>query len=212
MPTFLLIVTHPLRTVRQLKESPRWLGTFLLIAAGLVALRIASQGHLVEATVSALPATVTEADRDWTRAYLDSELLLRCVFLPLRQIAGMGLFTLMLYALCVAFDPPIRARFKQLFALEIHAELFNLLGACASLVTTLFVGNGDRGSPEMFALLTTPKIFTLWYVVVLAAGILTLFGYSRLKAGLLASTAWFVSVLFNAYLLQSVSASMHLHR
>jgi hypothetical protein len=210
MPTLLLIVAQPLRTVRRLQESPRWLGAFLLIAAGFVALRIASQGHLVEATVSALPGTVTEADRNWTRSYLDGELLLRCAFLPLRQIAGMGVFALMLYALCMAFDPPVRARFKQLFALEIHAELFNLLGACASLVTTLLAGNGDPGGPEMFALLTTPKIFTLWYVVVLAAGIWALFGYSRLKAGLLASTAWFVSVLFNAYLLQSVSASMHL--
>jgi hypothetical protein len=212
MPTFLLILVHPIRTARRLQEAPRWLGTFLLIAAGLVALRFASQAHLVEATVSALPATVTEADRNWARSYLDSELLLRCLFLPLRQLAGMGLFAFMLYALCVAFDPPIRARFKQLFALEIHAELFNLLGALVSLVTTLLASNGDPGSPEMFALLTTPKIFTLWYVVVLAAGILTLFGYSRLKAGLLASTAWFVSVLFNAYLLQSVSASMHIHR
>jgi hypothetical protein len=209
MPPVLLIFFHPVRATQQLREAPSWLGTFLLIATALVGLRLASHMHLVEATLTALPSTVTESDRGWARSLLDGELLLRCVFLPVRQIAGMGAFALLLYVLCLAFDPPVRARFKQVFALEIHAEVFNLLGACASVAMSLQGAYGNPAGAEMFALLTTTKLFTLWYVIALSAGIPVLFGFTRLKAGLLASTAWIASVLFNAFLLQSVSASMH---
>ncbi len=113
----------------------------------------------------------------------------------------MGVFAFFLFLLCTALGPPVRARFKHVLALEIHAEVFNLVGGILQLAIALAGGAG--------ALLTSTKIFTLWYVVALTAGLAVLFGYSNLKAGLLASTAWIVSVLFNLFLLESVIASMH---
>ncbi len=196
-----LIFGHPFRAAEAIRRAPRWLGAFLLIAAGLVALRLAWQSRLVEMTLAALPATATAQEREWAHSLLDNELLLRCVFLPLRQIAGMGSFAFFLYLLCGAFGPPMRARFKQVLALEVHAEIFNLIGGSVSLGLTLL----GAGTP----LLTSAKIFTLWYVVALTAGVAVLFGFSKTKACLLASTAWIVSVLFNLFLLESVSASMH---
>jgi hypothetical protein len=210
MPTLLLIVAHPVRAAENLRQAPRWLGAFLIITLCLVALRLASHSHLVEATLAALPSTATAADRTWAHSILNDELLLRCAILPLRQIAGMGVFAYFLHKLCLAFAPPGRARFTHVFAFEVHAEIFNLMGGCVSLAITLLGIDGNSTGAGMFALLTTPKIFTLWYVGALAAGILTLFGFSKLMAGVLASTAWIVAAVFNALLLQSVSASMHL--
>jgi hypothetical protein len=154
-------------------------------------------------TLASLPVTATAEDREWARSLMGSELLLRSLFLPLRQIAGMGIFAYVLFTLCMAFDPPVRARFKHLLALEVHAEIFNLLGASATLGLALLSSNE--------ALLTSTKIFTLWYVVALTAGIAVFFRFSKGKAFLLASTAWIVSVLFNHFLLESISASMHFH-
>ncbi len=210
MPTLWLIILHPLRAAEKLRQSPRWLGTFFVIAAGLVVLRLASQSHLVESTLAAFPATATAGDRAWARSVLDGELVLRVVFLPFRQIAGMGAFAFFLFLLCAAFDPPVRARFTQVLALEIHAEVFNLIGGCASLAMTLLGSGGNSDGIGTFALLTSPKIFTLWYVAVLTAGIMALFGFSKLKAGLVTATAWIISALFNLVLLESVSAAMHL--
>jgi len=210
MPTLLLIFLHPVRAAEELRRTPRWLGAFLVIAAGLVALRLASHSHLVESTLAAVPATATAAHLAWARSILDGDLLLRSLFLPLRQVVGMGAFAFFLFLLCTAFDPPVRARFKQVFALEIHAEALNLIGGCISLVIAMAGSDSGTAGVGMFALLTSAKIFTLWYVVALSAGLPVLFGFSRLKAGLLASTAWIVSVLFNLLLLESVSASMHL--
>ena len=202
MPALQLIFLHPVRAAEMLQRAPRWLPAFLLVAAGLIALRIAGHSHLVESTLAALPPTATAADRSWARSLLDDELVLRCVFLPVRQAAGMGIFAFFLFVLCTAFGPPVRARFKHVLALEVHAEVFNLLGGFLSLAITL--------SGADSALLTSAKIFTLWYVAALTAGIAVLFGYSKLKACLLASTAWIVSVLLNLFLLESVSASMHI--
>jgi hypothetical protein len=203
MPTLLLILLHPFRAAERLRQTPRWLGSFLLVAAGLVALRLAWHSHLVEMTLAALPATAPAEDRVWARSLMDNDLLLRCLFLPLRQVAGMGTFAFFLFVLCTAFAPPVRPRFKQIFALEIHAEIVNVVGACAAFAVTFTGGNE--------ALLTSTKIFTLWYVVALTAGVVVFFGFPKLKAGLLASTAWVVSVLVNIFLLESVSASMHFH-
>ena len=210
MHPLFLIVAHPVRAAEQLQRTPRWLGAFLAIAAGLVVLRLVSQTHLVEATLAALPPTATSADRAWARSILDNDLLMRCAFLPLRQIAGMGAFALFLYLLCAASGPPVRARFAQVFAFEVHAEVLNLLGGYVSFAVARFVPDAKSAGFGTFALLTSTNIFTLWYVVALTAGILTLFGFSKVKAGLLASAAWIVSALFNDILLQSVSASMHL--
>ena len=209
MPTLLLVLLHPYRAAERLRRSPRWLGAFLALAGGLVALRWVSHSHLVESTLAALPVTASAVDRSWTRSILDTELLLRCAFLPLRQLAGMAAFALVLYWLCTAFDPPVRARFKQVFALEIHAEVFNMIGGWAAFALTMLASNANLSGTCMLALLTSAKIFTLGYVVALTAGLPVLFGFSKLKAGLLASTAWTSATLFNAFLLQAVSASLH---
>jgi hypothetical protein len=206
-----LIFFHPTRAAEGIRRAPHWLAVFLLIATGMVALRLVSHSSLVESTLAALPASATEADRIWARSILDGDLLLRCAVLPLRLLAGMGTFAFFLHQLCAAFDPPVRARFKQVLALEIHAEVLVLLGAWAAFLVIPLTAGTARTEMVSVALLTSPKIFTLWYVVALAAGITTLFGCSKPKAAVLASTAWIVSVLFNTFLLQSVSASMHFH-
>lgn len=174
-----------------------------------MALRWVSHSYIVESTLAALPVAATAMDRSWARSILDNELLLRCAFLPLRQLAGIAAFALVLYWLCTAFDPPVRAHFKQVFALEIHAEVFNMIGAWAAFALTMLGSNGSLSGTCMFALLTSTKIFTLGYVVALTAGLLVLFGFSKLKAGLLASTAWTSVILFNEFLLNAVSASLH---
>ena len=196
-----LIILHPFRAAEKLRLTPRWLVAFLLICAAMVTLRIAWYPRLVEMTITSLPATATAEDRDWARTLLNNEALLRCMFIPVRQIAGMGSFAFLLFLLCRALEPPVQARFKQVLALEVHAEIFNLLGAALAVGIALLGGNE--------ALLTSTKIFTLWYVVALTAGIVVLFGFSKFKACLLASTAWVISVLFNLFLLESVSTSMH---
>ncbi len=201
MRPFLLLPLHPVRAMDELRHTPRWLVAFTVIAAGMLALRLASHSHLVDSTLAALPASATEADKAWARSLLDSELLLRCLAIPLRLFAGMGIFAYFLFMLCIAFDPPVRARFKQVLALEIHAEIINAVGAWVSFAVVMVGSNPS--------LLTSAKFFTLWYVAALAVGVHVVFGYSKLKASLLAATAWIVSVLFNNLLLESVSASMH---
>jgi hypothetical protein len=210
MSPLFLIIGHPIRAAEKLRQSPRWLGAFLVVAAGMIALRLASHPRLVEATLAALPKSATIADQSWARSVLDGDLLLRCAFLPLRQIAGMAAFALLLYLLCVVFAPPLRVRFKHVLALEVHAELLNLIGAWWTFVITSLVGDSASASIGVVALLTITKVFTLWYLVALSAGIVTFCGYSKLKGGILAATAWIGSYLFNALLLQSVGASMHL--
>lgn len=210
MPTLLLIIARPFRAAERLKQEPRWLVAFLLIAAGMVVLRLAWHPQLVQSVVAALPPSATPGDQAWARAVLDEDLFLRCLFLPLRQLAGMAVFAYALFLLCSSLNPPARAHYRQLLALEVHAELFNLFGGWLSWALLLWIGDGNWPENHLISLLTTKEIFTLWYLIAMTIGITVLFGFSRLKAGLLATTAWIVSVLFNTFLLQSVTTSLHL--
>jgi hypothetical protein len=209
-----------------LQRQPRWVGAFVFLAAGWIATAGAIHPWSVAGTLDRLPASATQEARAAAAAALDAELPIRLAVLPLRLAAGWGAFALVLHFLCRAFAVGSPPTYLQVFALEVHAEAASLLGRVAGLVYCLITGAGSGLLVMPWSLGAIPfpgidgigrtllgslNLFTLWYVLVLAAGISVLCSHRPLKALLIVATAWCVSAGWSTAILTFLQHAFFLH-
>jgi len=213
MPLLVRLPFRPVQGALLLKKRPRWLVPFLLVAAASVVLFALRYPDTLRAAMDHLPPSADAGEKERVSDLLHGQLVQRCLFLPFRLFGGWCAFAFALFLSSKAFRPPEGVRFTQFLALEIHAET---ILALSSLATTLRIPL--PGATWMFSssqdfllgtLLTTINLITLWYILVLTAGVSVLCGYSKRKAFLIVAGVWAISVFFNLGVLNLLSQSFH---
>jgi hypothetical protein len=226
MPLAVSLIFRPYPGLLRLKNQPRWLSTFICLAALSAVLLVVVHRHTVEATLAQLPVSATTEDRALVEDMLLSELPLRSLFQPIRLMIGWSSFAALLFLLSRAFRPPSPSSFMHVFALEIHAEailLLSQIGLCLHIVLqgrglpsayplwSADIFSSAATSMPIHSLLRSLNIFTLWYIVILAAGIRVLFSLSRFKSVLVAVSAFSLSVVLDIGVISLLIPALHLH-
>lgn len=214
----------PRRAAARLRTHPRWVRQFMVLAFASVLLAIAMHPYLVRVTLSHLPPSAEESARIAMRRVLDGEMAGQCAFLPFRLLAGWGSFALMLFYSCKAWGKTQPARFVQLFALEVHAEIALVAAQTAVLFAALFGRSAvamfvpfglDAMTPEtggfvMRALLNAVNPFSAWYLWMLASAVATLCEFRPGKALLIVMSVWGLQLAFTAVSTFVMQEAFHL--
>jgi len=221
MVPLISILHRPAYAIEQLKIRPQWLIAFLVLAALSVLRLVYDYPAIVAAALEHLPPSATAADKLLMKEHLAVDLYARSVFLPIRLLAGWSVFALLLYELSSWVGSAEPVRFRQMFALEVHAESVLLLGGCLGIV--LHHGSGLPGMPlsaasffhpqsdiVMSSILDALNPFTAWYVALLGLGVKIICRFSVLKATAVAVTAWIVMLIWNLAIFKYLAESFHL--
>ncbi len=217
------MLIRPRRGAEEIGRRPRWLLAFVLLAAlGIIAVLI-SHGTAVESTIGRLPSSVSGAGKELVRRTLDAELPLRCAFLPFRLLLGWGCSAAGLFLVLKAWRARGPVAFRQLLAIEICSEGTTMLGNLARSVSMLAMHNNlnpapwDLGAllpsvsnPALLAFASSVNPFSLWYIVILTAGVQTLYGLRTLQALAGVLVVWALSVLINGAVLLALRDAFHL--
>ncbi len=221
---FLLFI-QPTPTLRRLRASPDWLIAFLSLSALSIAIYILIHPYLVQAILSHLPPSATPEEKLVVAQTLNSELALRCLFLPIRLLIGWTSFAIILFLVCKSFVPPEPVFINKVFSLEVHAEVFNVCAQAATLLY-LFIDGKSGNEPSlvpfsaamfiasdnivMFSLLNSLNIFTLIYFAILTIGISLQSEFSRSKSFVIVLIAWLALLLFNVGTIKLLQDTLHL--
>jgi hypothetical protein len=212
MKTLFIFPFLPFRGARALRARPRWLVPFLVLALLHIALLVSSERATLNAVIAHLPPGATTAEREEVGSMVNATRLTQYLFEPVRLLAGWSAFAGLLYLFIRSLSPPGPVTFVRVLTLEVHAEAALLLGGIGMQIPVLSaVSLLPATSPyPLVALIATLNIFTLWYVVLLAAGIRVLFGLTVRTAALVAVSAWALSVLFDTAILTLLVTTLHL--
>lgn len=214
VPLLLRLPFRPSPATGDLKKRPRWFVPFVILSIACVILFALRYPDTVRTAIDHLPASARSEERRHAADVLNDELMLRSLFLPIRLFMGWSAFSLVLFLSCKAFRPPEGIRFTQFLALEIHAELILLLSPLAAMLGVPQPGGGWLFAPPqdflLRTLLTTINLVTLWYILVLTAGVSVLCGYGKRKAFLIVAGVWVISVSLNLGVLNQLSQVFHL--
>ena len=123
MSPLLRILIAPRAAVLDLKEQPRWLVSFLVLAVLSVVVEMLTESHAMRAMLDRLPSSATVADKTAVSAMLQEATKTRLAFFPVRLLTGWITFSLTLFYACRSLFPPGLYRLKHIIALEVHAEV-----------------------------------------------------------------------------------------
>jgi hypothetical protein len=223
MKLILLILFTPRKAAEQIKASPAWLTTFLVLAAVNIAATAITHPYVVQETLAHLPSSATIADKQRVMQSLSDEITATLTFLPVRLFIGWGSFSLVLFIIARAFEPAETIRFQQVLALIIHTETVSVLAGVATVVSVLTHTNaGHTGIPFslspfidsqsfiMKALFSELNVFTLWQLVIQIIGISVLCGFGRIRAMTVVVLVWVLSVFFDLGIIRLLVDRFHL--
>jgi hypothetical protein len=210
----------------RIKDKPAWIGMFMVLAIASISILALSYSARTHQMSSLLPSSATMQERATAEQLLMDEEITRCAFLPVRLFTGWLSFTLVLYYTCFAFAPAQRIRVKQMFSLEIHAEIILVLGslisALISLASTPEIGKvaamplsartfykGDSGLMILF--LNSINVFQLLYVCFLMYGVRLITGFGRVKSVFIVFMVWAICIFSNIAMIKFVQERMHLN-
>jgi hypothetical protein len=129
--------------VARIVARQRWVGMFVVLAAGHILVSALTLPTSIEATLGRLPESANTADRQAVAAMLEQEQIVRSAFLPIRLGAAWAVFALWVVFLCRVFSLNVVPRYRVILALVVHAELFGLMGRAAALVRCRWWPSGD---------------------------------------------------------------------
>ncbi len=210
-----------------LRERPRWVGRFALLALVYVALGIAGAGYRADLAAEHLPPAVSAVDRANAAQSLLGPTLVRSLFLPVRLFAGWSVFALVLLYACRIWSARGELRFVHVLAAEVYAEGAMLVGSAASLAAAVTSAGPGAGLPmpwtpggldllvpaEDFTaryLLNSINMFSAAYVTILAITVSVMMGLSRLKGFVSVLLAWGSSVFVNAVIFELLRTEFRL--
>ncbi|HLF13917.1 MAG TPA: hypothetical protein VI932_03385 [Bacteroidota bacterium] len=216
---------NPVRYARTLRESPRWVGRFIVLAALYVCLGIAGGVDRAELAADRLPPSASAGDRSAAGESLLNGIAIRSLFLPVRLFAGWSIFALVLLYACRIWSTREEVRFVHILASEVYAEGAILAGNAASLAAALLGGTpGDPSAPwvpggldllvfaDDFVLryvLNSFNIFSIAYVATLALTVSVVLGVSRTKAFISVLLAWGSTLFVNAGIFHALRTEFH---
>lgn len=213
MQTLPLILIRPVRTLHRLKESPVWLVPFMTLAAISVILLLLTAERNIQSTLAHLPASATDQDREAVAAALRQDGAAQAAFLPFRLLIGWSTFALLLHWGARAFGSPGGHRFKHILSLEIHGEAAQTAGAIVGAAGVALPSLSALCGPESDflnrSLLASVNLCTLWYVVILTAGIVVLCQQSKLKAFLIVAGSWGIVQALSLGVLNLIRHTFH---
>jgi len=197
---------------------------FAALAAGYILLTIFTYSQNIEQTLWNLPPGANATDREVVANQLRAELPVRCAFLPFRLLIGWAAISLVLFNVCKSFAPAGIIRFRQVFAIQIAAEMIPLLGSFGAAVYALATDSphfetipfnltaiiDPHRSAVLHTLLGSFNLVQLFYVAFLGYGISRLCNFGKAKAMLIVLSVWAVSIWCNALMMQYVAQEMHL--
>jgi Yip1-like protein len=223
VPLLLSILIRPRAAAVELKDRPRWLVSFLLLGLLFVFAEMLIEERAMRSVLDRLPLSATPADREDVASMLQGGELTRLAFFPVRLLAGWITFALALFYACRLLSPPGIYRFKQILALEVHAEIATLVEKLATATLAPSAGESARGlaqvplslaslhSADSFswsALFNGVNLFQIFYVILLGVGISTITGLRWWKAGMVVVAVWGVSAAGNVALITVLRESM----
>jgi hypothetical protein len=207
-----LILIHPRTAAGELRLRPVWLGSFLVLALLSAGALLVQHRSRVEETVVHLPPHLTSAQRSAVAADLDARLTGRALMHPARLLLGWSAFALLLLVACRTAVPDIPLRFAQVLALQVHCAAAEVLGSWLLPVLRGLLPE-PLLQPGLLAagpLLNSLNIFTIWYVVLLIAGVGVLCAARPLKATLLVLLVWGSSLAFQTAVFRVLRDVLHL--
>ncbi|HTK81213.1 MAG TPA: YIP1 family protein [Bacteroidota bacterium] len=223
MKLLLEILIRPRSAAEMIKQRPQWVWQFVILALVSVSLAILLHPHVVNMTLDRLPASATVQDRMEVGRMMNQDLATKSAFLPMRMLIGWSAFALMLLFACKTWRTFEPVRWYQVFSLEIAAETTLVLGQVAALVyaslnqALAFVripfGVDQIMPPSADTLvlmaLNSVNVFSLWYIVMLAIGVRTLYGISMMKSLITVVAVWSISQIVNVSILWFLRDAFH---
>jgi hypothetical protein len=192
---------RPRRAILRIDQDPQWIGAFAVLAAASLLLFGLHYEQSSREVLSHLPATADTAEREALARAFREEFWRNLFALPFRLLFGWGAFAFALAVSARAFSRARGVRYRKVLALEVHAEAILLLPLILQSV------NLPTPSMAMFfassqnfllnSLLTSVNIFTLWYLLVLAAGITVLCSVRHRSGLVLVPVVWALAQLLN---------------
>jgi len=203
---------RPMPNLKRIRERPRWLVIFLVLASVNILVELLMQPYLVQSLLHHLPPSVTEQDKLVVAQSLERGSFARLAFLPIRLLIGWWSFALLLYYISSSLLSRQPLRFAHIFSLEVRAEAILLLAKGATLFR-LMIDSSSLSSRStvplscaeffpvndysIFTFLNSLNFFTIAYLAILTIGISVLYAVSKAKALFFVCIAWGISILFN---------------
>lgn len=226
MATLLLMLVHPYAVAERIRQRPSWLMAATCLSFISVAMMIIMRSHVFEMTMSHLPSSATNDDKRMLTSLFDQRLGAELAFLPIRLLAGWVCTALVIFFLQTMWSSHDRMQFQQIFSLEIHAEVFTIVGRIAAGFALLFSTHDlkvilsiplglDSILPPSENIITSMflnsiNIFSLGYICVLGIG-LSVFGKLHTAKGCITSLlAWSLTTTLNIAVIALLREKLHL--
>lgn len=221
MELIFLTLFKPRKAAEQIKASPRWLTTFLLLCAVSIATTAIMHPYVIRQTLAHLPPSATGSDKQAVVQSLNLEMPAMLWFLPVRLFMGWGSFSLVLFSAARAFELRKTVRFQQVLSLVVHTETLSAIAGVAALVVAVM----DKGNPLLTApfslaapgetflaksLLGYVSLFTIWQVWIQIIGISILCGFGTRRSIVVVLMVWTLTIVFNISVLQLMVDRFHL--
>lgn len=224
MHSLVLTLIQPRTASHRIKSNPRWLVTFLVLAALSTVSFAVVHPYLVQATLQHLPSSATDSDKQVVVDTLYRDLPAKLAFHPIRLLIGWMVFSFILLYVCKAFAPQEAIRFRQMLSLEVHAEATSVIATLVAMIATVAGADsglanvplsvtGLFGQDQSFiinSLLASLNLFTLWQLGILTIGVSVLGGFGKLRSTLIVLLVWTLSVLFNLGAMKLLQDELHL--
>ena len=216
---------RPARYGESLRDRPRWVAAFAVLAVLFIALGILSDSVRTEDTVSHLPPGASAAARREARDALRETILIRSLFLPVRLFAGWSLFALALAYACGIWRTRSPMRFAQVFGAVVYSEFPLFLAGAAALIAASSGGRAGPPGPllvpgglDLFIhtgdftalyVLNSVNIFSAGHFVLLAVTLSGATGLSRPKAAISSLLVWATAMFVNAAITRALLSEFH---
>ena len=225
MKLLALTLFKPGQAFSGIRSSSPWRMAILAVILAWGILFVLLQPYVINVTLSHLPPSAGETDRNAIREYLSQDLIARLILLPIRIGGGIAVFAFVLRLLSKSLQPFSRIPFPTIFSLLVHAECINILahvaawisvatapGASSGLSVPFSLAGmaGDHIDFQLHALLNSLNIFTLWYLTLVATGLVSLFELKRWKAAAAVCIIWGLSQLVSIASLSFLRNTLHL--
>ncbi len=206
---------RPAWAALRIRKAPHWLLSFCILAAIAGMIEVAAHPRSVMATLAHLPPSATASERRVVQEDLEAALPLRVSILPAQLLLRWSARALIVYMLLLAFGAGTPPRGKHLMSISVGVGVVEICERILETVYHISVFAPDTAAYPWTALalaggvsrytsallLTSLNMFTLWFVGAMGWALSVLCGISRIKAVLIAATAWAVAAGCNIALL-----------
>jgi hypothetical protein len=180
-----------------------------------------SFGAALETSVTRLPQRGTPEMIQDAAAYLEGRRFINVAFTPIKLGIAVAVFSYVLYLVCSVSRPVSLPGRKHFLSVVVWSNWILMIEKASSLLVRSVIGpvnsnaglaftqplglgiiNFSTSDPGLLYTLNAANVFSVWYLLLVSAGISILCGFGRLKSMLTAATVWLIGVLVSAGLMR----------